>query len=363
MASIKDVAKCAGVSISTVSNVLNETKYVSDELCKKVNLAVRKLGYEADAVARNMKTGNTKTIGVITADICGLFYPYVLKGIYEVTSDRGYNLIICDTQTINDNENALAKEEEGFRKLIANRVDGIIFVSSIKREDASKYFSKIKKKIGEERKVAFVSVERDFSNLGIDSVFYENTKASYNAVEHLYGMSCRKIAHITGPLYYAVVQDRLSGYKKAVCELKLEIDFDLMVEKGDYTHQSGYLAMKRLLEKNHDIDGVFVANDQMAMGTIKYLLEYGYKVPEDIKVIGCDNVFASSMVQPSLSTINIRKREMGMYAAQILLEKLDLWEKGEEDIACTVSKKLETRLVVRKSTSADAEEDWTLSDW
>lgn len=363
VASIKDVAKRAGVSISTVSNVINGTKYVSNDLTQKVKDAIDDLGYVVDAVARNMKTGYTKTIGVITADICGLFYPYVIKGIYEVVNKRGYNLTICDIQTISDNENALLKEKESFKKLISNRVDGIIFVSCISDKHAERYFNEIKRTISDERKIAFVSVERDFSHLGIDSVFYENEKAGHTAVTHLYDMGCRNIAHITGPLYYTVAQDRIKGYKRAVKELKMNNDIEKMVEHGDYTHQSGYWAIESLLEKNDKIDGVFAANDQMAIGVLKFLKEKQIKVPQEIKVIGCDDVFASRVVDPQLSTIHIRKRHMGVYAAETLLKRIDSMEKEEKESFVPAAEKLDTWLVVRTSTLAEAEDEWRVADW
>jgi len=359
MASIKEVAKRAGVSIATVSNVLNNTKYVSDELRIKVNIAVQELGYEADPIASQMKSKQTKTIGVITADMCGLFYPYVVKGIYEIINKNGYNIIILDTNSINDRMGSFEKEMTSFKKLISSRVDGIIFASTVAESVEKSYFKEIKKLANAHKKIALVSIERDFSKYGIDSVFSDSIAGAKKATNHLIDLGCKRIGHITGPIYAKVSQDRLLGYKQAMEAAGLPVDEDTMVTNGDYTHQRGYVALKELLTLMPDMDGVYIANDQMAVGALKALSECQKKVPEDVKVIGYDNVFIASLVEPSLSTINIRKRRIGIEAARILLERI---ENPDLDQGTTAIE-METRLVVRKSTVINDPEDWILSDW
>ena len=356
MPSIKDVAKRANVSIATVSHVVNKTKFVSEELKIKVNIAIKELGYVPDPIARNMKTKKTMTIGVITTDICGLFYPYIVKGIYEETIQKGYNIIIADTNGIVDRAGSFKKEMECFKRMTANRVDGIIFASSVSEGDERNYLNEINKLVCTNKKVALVSVERDFSKYGISSVFSNNFVGAKQAVEHLIDVGCKKIAHVGGPIYSKVTQDRLEGYKNAIENANLSFD-DNMLANGDYTHQSGYIAIKEILSKSMDIDGIFVANDQMAVGVLKALNEFNLKVPKQIKVIGYDNVFISNIVDPPLSTINIRKKSMGIQAAKMLLKQIDNND-SELDVV-----ELETRLVVRKSTVQNAPEDWILSDW
>ena len=132
MSGIKDVAKRAEVSISTVSNVLNKTKYVSPELVKRVNQAVEELSYEVNPIARSMKNKGTGLIGVITEDLCGVFYPYVIRGINSVAVEKGYQLLICDAQGTYGSQ--IKRERELFRRLISNRVDGIIFASTVNKK-------------------------------------------------------------------------------------------------------------------------------------------------------------------------------------------------------------------------------------
>ena len=135
MSGIKDVAKRAGVSISTVSNVLNKSKYVSPELKERVEEAVEALSYEVDPIARSMKNNRTVIIGVITEDMCGVFYPYVVKGINSVAVEKGYQLVICDTQTAYGGKGGMQRERDVFRKLISSRVDGIIFATMVPDEE------------------------------------------------------------------------------------------------------------------------------------------------------------------------------------------------------------------------------------
>ncbi|MFV0352751.1 MAG: LacI family DNA-binding transcriptional regulator [Oscillospiraceae bacterium] len=363
MASIKDVAKRAGVSISTVSNVINKSKYVSPELTEKVNQAVLNMQYEADPVARNMKTGKTKTIGIITADLCGLFYPYVIKGIYEIANLKGYSVTIFDTNTAYNQENVCVRELECFKKLVSNRVDGIIFASAVPEKQAKEFLRDVREKACGYKQTPLVSIERDFSAHNIDSVFSDNVEGARKAVTHLLECGCERICHIAGPKQAKMVQDRIEGYRSTMKEHNLDFAEEKMVQYGDYTHQSGYIAMERLLRSNPRLDGVFVANDQMAIGALKALVSHGKRVPQDVKIVGFDNVFISSMVEVPLSTIHIRKRHMGLHAARRLFKKIEEEEMGHPQKEKAICEELETRLVVRRSSVFDATEDWILSDW
>lgn len=361
MSGIKDVAKRAGVSISTVSNVLNKSKYVSPELVKRVEDAVAELSYEVNPIARSMKNNRTGTIGVITEDMCGIFYPYVVKGINSVALEHGYQITICDTQGTYGDQTALKREEELFKRFVAGRVDGILFVTMVPNEKKKEYFTQIKKLTSQHKKIPLVSLERDLTDVGIDSVFFDGFVNAKMAVQHLIDCGCKKICHITGPLVMQIAQERIKGYKSCMAENGLVVEEEKMIAMGDYSHQSGYTAMKQLLEQMPDMDGVFCSNDQMAIGVLKALKESGKRVPEDIKVIGYDDVFLASVMEPSLSTIHIQKRHAGIEAAKMLFQRIDKQE--ETDAYEPRGIKMAGDLVIRKSTVADAPEDWNLVDW
>ena len=359
MSGIKDVAKRAGVSISTVSNVLNQSKYVSPELVKRVEDAVRELSYEVDPIARSMKSNKSGTIGVIVEDMCGVFYPYVVKGINSVVMEKGYQLVICDAQSVYGDTNAISRERELFKKLFASRVDGILFVTMVHQDLIERHFHEILARSNQSKKIPLVSLERDLTKIGIDSVYFDGYNNAKMAVQHLIDCGCRKIAHIMGPMMMQVAQERVEGYKDCILQNGLLANWNTLIEYGDYSHQSGYLAMKKLLENTPDLDGVFCGNDQMAVGALKLLKEYGKRVPEDIKVMGYDDVFLSSIIEPSLSTIHIQKTHTGMKAAQILFQRIENPDSSQEPAAV----KMGARLVVRRSTVADSEEVWIFVDW
>lgn len=360
MVSIKDVAVRAGVAISTVSNVLNKAKYVSPELVERVEIAVKDLGYEVNPIAASMKSKRSGMIGVITEDMCGVFYPYVVRGINMVADKKGYKIIICDVNGTKEKAAAHKKEKELFCKLVASRVDGIIFVSSISGIDQDKYFVDLKKIADKKDKnIPIVSLERDLTLLGIDSVYFDNYMNAQKAVQHLIDCGCKKICHIAGPNELQIVQERIEGYEKCLADNHLEIKKDIMVVYGDYTHQSGYIAMKKLLNRMPEVDGVFCSNDQMAIGALRVLKEKGKAVPEQIKLIGYDDVFVSSIVEPPISTIHIQKRTAGKKAAEILFDRIE--EQGKNPLAIGI--KLESRLVIRRSTMGGVTEDWDLNEW
>lgn len=345
--------------------MLNKSKYVSDDLINRVYKSVNELNYIKDSVASNMKRGYTKTIGVITSDICGLFYPYVLKGIYEIINKYGYSLTIYDSHVIKD-EDSIKKEEESFKHLLSNKVDGIIFVSSISKNKENSYLKKLVKEANMLKKTPLVSLERDFSQYGIDSVFYDNIKTAEMAINHLIKYECKKIAFIGGPIGEQLPEERKQGYLKTMRRNGLSVNKNMIVN-GDYTHNSGYNAMNHLLDKNKYIDGVYAANDQMAIGALKAMKERKIKIPEEIKLIGTDDVFVTSIVECPISTVHIRKRYMGKRAAQILLQRIDEIKKEESNKKIVkeniISEQMEIKLIIRKSTDSAHKEQMVFVDW
>ena len=204
-----------------------------------------------------------------------------------------------------------------------------------------------------------MSLERNLTPYGIDSVYFDGYANSVMAVQHLIDCGCRKICHISGPGYMEIAEERILGYLATMRQNGLPVNERKMIAKGNYSHQGGYLAMKELLENVPDLDGIFCGNDQMAIGALKVLKEYGKQVPQDVKLIGYDDIFISSIVEPSLSTIHIKKKHAGMEAAKILLDRIE----NPDDRKPVRGVLMDGRLVVRKSTVAAAPEDWILSEW
>jgi len=360
MVNIHDVAKRAGVSISTVSNVLNKNKYVSDDLVRQVNAAVQELKYSANPIAQKMKIKYTKTIGVITADLCGLFYPYILKGMYDVLSAKGYRLVIMDNDGAHDNLGGIKKFQESITGLINDRMDGIVFASTVPDEIEVEILRDSMNLPSFRKNTGFVCIEKNLAKYGIDSVYADSETGAEIATTHLIEVGCRSICHISGPLFVTIAQDRVRGYKTIMSRHGLDVDDEQMIAHGDYTHKSGYLAMQDLLRKMPDLDGVFVANDQMSVGAMKALFEAGKRIPEDVKLIGYDDVFIASVLEPSLSTIHVQKYQMGKNAAELLLSQI---EEKKDTSSLGTAIELEPKLIVRRSTVKNAPNDWILTDW
>jgi DNA-binding LacI/PurR family transcriptional regulator len=360
MVTIHDVAKRAGVSISTVSNVLNKNKFVSDDLVRQVNAAVQELKYSANPIAQKMKIKYTKTIGVISADLCGLFYPYILKGMYEVLNAQGYRLVIMDNDGAYDSLGGIKRFQESITGLIRDRMDGIAFASTVPEEIEADIIREAMNLPSFKKNTGFVGIEKNLSKYGIDSVFADSETGAKMAVTHLIEIGCRKIAHISGPVFFTIAQDRIRGYKSIMRKHGLEVDDERMIGHGDYTHKSGYIAMKDILRNVPDLDGIFVANDQMSVGAMKALTEAGKRIPEDVKLIGYDDVFIAGVLEPSLSTIHVQKYQMGKNAAELLLSQI---EKGKDFPSQGKEIELEPKLIVRRSTVKNAPNDWILTDW
>ena len=359
MAGIKDVARRAGVSISTVSNVLTGNRYVSPELSERVRAAASELAYAANPIAQQMKGSRSGIVGVITGDMYGVFYPYIVKGINEVLTLHGYQIMQSDARNAYGNRNAEKREYELFQQYINNRVDGIIITSGVPRAHIKAYCRKIREAANKFKRTPVVSLERNLSAYGIDSVYFDGYANTGIAVQHLIDCGCRKVCHITGPGFMEIVEERVAGYLDTMKKNGLEVDEKRMIAEGNYSHQSGYYAMKKLIENVPDLDGVFCGNDQMAIGALKVARELGRRVPQDLKLIGYDDIFISSIVEPSLSTIHIKKRHAGIEAAKILLDRI---EHPDQD-GPVKQILMEGRLVVRKSTVETAPEDWILADW
>lgn len=201
-----------------------------------------------------------------------------------------------------------------------------------------------------------MSLERRTENYGIGSVVVNNYHGDSMAVKHLIDCGCRNIVHITGPLSSCIAQDRLNGYRDSLVKHGLDAGEKRAVE-GDYSPLSGYHAMKKILAAGMDVDGVFAANDQMAIGAVKAIRENGLKIPEDIKVIGFDNTFVASIVEPSLTTINLPKYKMGDAAVEMLVKSMD---QEAEDAGVL---ELPINLIVRQSTDLRGDKNWDLYGW
>ncbi len=348
--SIKDVAQRAGVSISTVSHVLNDTKYVGSELKMRVLQAADELHYQANTLARGLKSGRTNTFCVLVPSIVSVFFPKVLRGMQMAAAQSGYALTIYETGE------SLEREREIIQQLRWQRVDGILLSTSCNPETDGAYLEELRNLSINDKRIPVVFFEVAPGE-GLDCVTVDNSRASAEAAAYLINSGRREIAYISAPMRFAMGKNRYEGYLKAMQAAGLEAKPSRYWE-GDYSPKSGYECMRSLLESSESFDAVLCGNDQMAIGALRALLEAKKRVPEDVAVMGFDNNFPGTLVSPALSTVSVPKQSMGKAAVELLLWRM---QSGFEPPARVVA--LDTKLVIRTSTDANQKSEWDLNDW
>ena len=328
---MRDVAERAGVSVTTVSHVVNETRPVSDELRQRVSAAMDELGYQPNRLARSLRLQETHTIGMIVPDSANPFFAEVARGIEDTSFEQSYNVILCNS------DGNLDKELLYTNVLVEKQVDGILFVAAGVSTEHIRAL--------QTRRMPLVLVDRDIPGVAVDSVLTDNARGGWQAIHYLIELGHRRIGCITGPSDVTPSAERVTGYRQALREAGIAADENLVV-KGDFQYQSGFRATQQLLEVNDPPTAVFACNDLMAVGAISAVIESGRKVPADLSVIGFDDVPLASFTNPPLTTIAQPKYEMGALATTMLLERV------QDRDTPPRRKLLDTSLFVRHSTAS-----------
>ena len=301
MVRIKDIAEKAKVAPSTVSNVLNGTKYVSPEVKERVCRAVDELTYRPNLIARSLRTRQTKTIGVMIPEFKE-FFTDIVSSIEGYLYDHGYSMIVSSTA-----ENA-EREKQYLETLAQKAIDGLILFGMGQNSD----------KILEDYPVPVVTVDRPVSDK-FPSITINNEYGGYIATKHLLERGARHIAVVTGSCKAKTNELRLAGYRRALKENGIEINSLLEKEVEKVNYEEGCKATEELLSSGQKIDGIFCDNGYFAIGAMKYLLGIGVKVPEEIKVVGFDGGLPSEVMVPGITTVSQPKRLMGEKAAELML--------------------------------------------
>jgi DNA-binding LacI/PurR family transcriptional regulator len=304
---IKEVAREADVSTATVSRVINGDSYVSQEVKQKVLTAVQKLGYTPNVNARNLRKKQTNLIGVIIPDILNTVFGRTLRAVEKIADQNNLDLLIFNYAS------KYSRLENFFNILERRRADGLIFISGEynKKEEA------LIKKF--DLPLIQIFRDRNHENLTIPNLNIDNYQMAYQVVETLYQKGYRKIAFISGSPLKEHRSSRLLAYEQAVSDLDLEIAPGF-VQKGEYDLESGYQALKRIVENYSIPEAVFAANDEMALGAMRYAQDMNFKIPEDIALIGIDNIDISRDSVPELSTVNQPYFEIGKKSVELLLQ-------------------------------------------
>lgn len=307
IATLKDVAERAGVSTATVSHVINQTRFVSDELKARVYQAMSELHYRPNAIAKSLRRRRTQNIGMIVPDISYPFLAEVARGVEDAGFELGYNVILCDS------DGDLHREADYIGLLQEKKVDGIIFVAA--GESSSHVQALI------EQEMPVVVCDRELPGVEVDTVIADNVGSGHQVTKHLIGLGHHRIGCIAGPRELDISNKRLEGYRQALEEHDIPLSEELVVH-GDFRCLGGYQAMGELLALDEPPTAVFACNDLMAIGAICAASQKKLKIPHDVAVIGCDDIALASFTNPSLTTVAQPKHEMGAVAIEMLVERI-----------------------------------------
>jgi LacI family transcriptional regulator len=329
---LSELAKVAGVSVSTASRALNNSDHkVNEETRQRILHLARELGYRPNMVARGLKTDRTFTIGIIVDNIVSPFSPLIIRGIQDHLKNHNYFSVIINADW--DPE----AETEAVHQLISRSIDGIIFVESWLR-GANPTLDLANK--------PYVFVHRLFSGVFNNLVLADERYGAHLAVEHLAGLGHQRIAFINGPHGWGASLDRFAGYQDALEQLGVPYDPELVAE-GLWEVQSGYPAAKQFLALPERPTAIFAANDLMALGAIYAIQEAGLRVPEDIALVGYDDREIANISRPTITTVTLPCYEMGQASALMLLRRFDNEGDVEEPI------KVRGKLIIRESCGAE----------
>lgn len=329
MATIKDVARAARVSVTTVSHVVNKTRFVSEEGRNRVEQAIRELGYVPSAVARSLQRSATNTLGMLIPNSSNPYFAEIVRGIEDRCFGAGYNLVLCNT------DDEPRRQGMVLQVLAERRVDGLIVVSSGEDPALPELLAGLR--------MPTVMVDREIDTLPCDLVETAHMQGALLAVQHLTTLGHRRIACIGGPAGVATADQRAEGWRMALAGLGLPSAG--LLQPGDFTSEGGYAAMHAILRQTPRPSAVFVANDLMAIGALCAAHECGVAVPDELSLVGFDDIELARFACPPLTTVAQPKQRIAAMAVDMLLERIE----GRRQDARKVV--LQPELRVRASTA------------
>jgi LacI family transcriptional regulator len=305
---IKDIARILGISPSTVSRALKDHPDINADTKRAVNELANKLKYQPNAVALSLKNSRSNTIGVIIPEIVHYFFSSVISGIEDVASQKGFTVIICQS-----NE-SFEREVANARTLLSHRVDGIL-VSISKETHSFDHLTNL-----QEGGIPLVFFDRIAPQIIADHVIINDMEASRNATRHMIETGRKRIAHFAGPQSLIIGRERLQGYLNALAESGLPVDNRLIVEAD--TFEKARNAVVEMLDSGIVPDGIFAVNDLTAIGAMQTIQKRGYKIPDDIAIVGFSDGRFSGITDPNLTSVDQHGYEMGTTAAEMLFQRI-----------------------------------------
>ena len=307
---LHDLAKRCNVSTATVSAVVNGAEWVSVKTRLRVQRAIDEMGYHPNQLARGLRRREGHAVGVIVSDLTNPFFTQIVCSLSHVVRASGRTLALCDS------DHRLDFGESNLRSLLEAQIIGLVVIGDSVPERARRAFVRVRPH------VPVIAIEREYRIAQVNTLLVDSERGGFNATRHLIECGCRRIAMISGPLSGAGSATygrakRYEGYRRALDESAVDFDQHLVVE-GNFRYESGYDAMKRLLALKRPPDAVFAANDMMALGAMSAAREAGLSIPDDVALVGFDNVPITSLLTPGLTTMAMPMTELGDAAAKLL---------------------------------------------
>ncbi len=330
---LKDIATKLSVSEATVSRALNDRPDVSQEMKQKVVQLAEELNYTPHELARSFRLKRTKLLGLIIRDITNPFFSHLTRSIERIASRKGYNVILCDTGQ------DFSKEESYIRVLVGRKVDGLI-LAPFERGVQFDHIIALQRE-----QISFVLIGRILS-VETDFVVTDDVTAACEATVHLIRLGHRKIAHFTGPDHELAAERRKQGYRKALLEHGISFDENFVIPGGTAL-KDGSQAAEQLLALEEKPTAIFAFNDLLALGAMRIIREAGLRIPEDMAIVGFDNIEPAAYANPSLTTIAQPIHQLGEEAVKILIQRIEHRQENSQERLKQVI--LPCKLTVRES--------------
>ncbi len=307
MPTVYDVAELAGVSPSTVSRFLNRTTFVAPDKSQLIENAISKLGYKPTTRQGSKAITRSMTLGVLIQSAESPFSSEILLGMEKAVTSRGYNLMIATGYWNNE------AETKAMDKLIAQKVDGIMTLTGTLSDEQMNRYAASK---------PIVAIGRQMEGKNLTSIKVDNSIGAYMATNHLIQQGHSRIVHLQGIVSHTDAQQRLEGYKRALKDAGIPIN-EKLIRRGEFEMKDSFEAVTRLLKEKHQFSAIFAANDQSAFGAMQALYQHGLKVPDDVSVVGFDDLILSSYFIPPLTTVKQPLEGFGQAAVYTLLDLIN----------------------------------------
>lgn len=332
MPNIRDVAKRAGVTPSTVSRVINDSGYVSQKTRERVEAAIKELGYVPNMLGPSLRFQQTMTLAVVVTDITNPFWTTVTRGVEDVAQENGYSTILCNT------DESEAKQDQYLYMLLRRRIDGILLVPACSDPTSIELIKK--------QGIPVVMIDRQVPNVDVDVVRADSEEGAYQLTQHLLSLGHCHIAMLAGPENVSTSIDRINGYQRALVDAGIKAQDDLIFW-GEFTQEAGYRNAQVVIDMDPSPTAIFAANNFIAIGAMQALKEKGLRIPEDIALVSIDDIPPAYTMEPFLTVATQPAKEIGQQATQLLLERI-------KNPANTAFQKivLPTKMIIRTSSGS-----------